>query len=58
MGEKLANNKNAYKYLEESISLFPDQKSLLNIINSAGFKNTNYVNIFDGIVSIHKGYKI
>jgi len=58
MGEKLANNKNAYKYLEESISLFPNQESLLNIMNSAGFKNTSYIDIFDGIVSIHKGYKI
>ncbi len=58
MGEKLANNKDAYKYLEESISLFPNQENLLNIINSAGFKNSSYINIFDGIVSIHIGYKV
>ena len=58
IGEKVANNKNAYKYLEESISQFPQQDIFLNEINNAGFKETNYTNIFDGIVSIHRGYKI
>ena len=58
LGEKVANNKNAYRYLEESISQFPNQNILLNYINNIGFKKTNYVNLFDGIVSIHKGFKI
>jgi demethylmenaquinone methyltransferase/2-methoxy-6-polyprenyl-1,4-benzoquinol methylase len=57
MGEKVANNKNAYKYLEESISQFPNQKILLDKINNAGFTNTSYINLFDGIVSIHIGFK-
>ena len=58
MGEKVANNKNAYKYLEESISQFPNQKILLDKINNVGFKKTSYINLFDGIVSIHIGFKI
>ena len=58
IGDKIAKNKNAYKYLEESISQFPQQDFLLNEINDVGFKETKYTNIFDGIVSIHKGYKI
>jgi len=58
IGEKVANNKSAYRYLEESISQFPNQNILLNYINNIGFKKTNYVNLFDGIVSIHKGFKI
>ena len=58
IGDKISKNKNAYRYLEESISQFPQQDIFLNEINSAGFKETNYTNIFDGIVSIHKGYKI
>ena len=58
IGEKVANNKNAYKYLEESISQFPDQKILLNKINNVGFEKTSYINLFDGIVSIHIGFKI
>ena len=58
MGEKVANNKNAYKYLEESISQFPNQKILLDKINNVGFEKTSYINLFDGIVSIHIGFKI
>ena len=58
LGDKIANNKDAYKYLDESISLFPNQESLLDMINDAGFTSSNFINIFDGIVSIHKGYKI
>ena len=58
IGEKVANNRNAYKYLEESISQFPNQKILLEMINDAGFEKTTYINLFDGIVSIHMGFKI
>ena len=58
IGEKVANNKNAYKYLEESISQFPNQNILLDKINNVGFEKTSYINLFDGIVSIHMGFKI
>ena len=58
IGEKVANNKNAYKYLEESISQFPNQKILLGKINNVGFEKTSYINLFNGIVSIHIGFKI
>ena len=58
MGEKVANNKNAYKYLEESISQFPNQKILLDKMNNVGFEKTSYINLFNGIVSIHTGFKI
>ena len=33
IGDKIAKNKNAYRYLEESISQFPQQDFLLNEIN-------------------------
>ena len=58
MGEKFANNKQAYKYLEESISQFPNQEILLEKIKNIGFENVTFTNLFNGIVSIHKGYKI
>ena len=58
MGEKIAKNKKAYKYLEESITLFPDQNELLNHLKKIGFFETKYINIFNGIVAIHTGYKI
>ena len=58
IGKFVANNKEAYKYLDESIEKFPNQNELLNYINKIGFKNTKYWNIFNGVVSIHKGFKI
>tara|TARA_B100001250_G_C19804162_1_gene792465 strand:+ start:941 stop:1675 length:735 start_codon:yes stop_codon:yes gene_type:complete len=58
IGEKVTNNKNAYKYLNESIALFPNQKKIQLTLEKIGFKNVSYINLFDGIVTIHKGYKI
>ncbi len=58
IGKKITNNEQAYKYLEESIDLFPDQEKLLKIIKENGFISTNYLNMFNGIVSVHMGYKL
>ena len=58
IGEQVAKNKKAYKYLEESISQFPNQEILLSKLNQTGFENTSVINLFNGIVSIHKGFKI
>ena len=58
IGNKIANNEKDYKYLVESISQFPHQDILLNEICNTGFENVNYINLFDGIISIHKGFKI
>ena len=56
-GKIFSNNHEAYNYLNESIDLFPDQEKLKNKIENAGFKSVKYVNLFDGIVSIHTGFK-
>ena len=58
IGKKVAKNKQAYKYLEESIDQFPDQEHLLINIKKIGFEKVKYLNMFDGIVSIHSGFKI
>ena len=58
IGEQVTKNKKAYKYLEESISQFPNQDILLSKLNQIGFENTSVINLFNGIVSIHKGFKI
>ena len=58
IGERIAKNKKAYRYLEESISEFPNQNVLLSKLNEIGFRNTSVINLFNGIVSIHKGFKI
>ena len=58
IGSKVAKNKKAYKYLEESIDQFPNQKKLISFLNKIGFMNSYYLNIFNGIVSIHIAYKV
>ena len=56
-GKIFSNNRDAYNYLNESIDLFPKQDELKKRIESVGFKSVKYINLFDGIVSIHTGYK-
>jgi len=58
IGKKIAKNEQAYKYLEESIDSFPDQEELLNNIKKIGFTKSKYLNMFNGIVSIHSGFKV
>ena len=58
IGKLITRNKEAYKYLSESIDLFPNQEKLKYIIEKIGFNDVSYINLFDGIVTIHKGYKI
>ena len=58
IGAKVTNNQKAYKYLDESIDLFPNQERLLNKIKEIGFIECNYINIFNGIVTVHKGFKV
>ena len=57
-GGIFTSNKEAYKYLSESIDLFPDQKDLKKKLMHVGFTNVSYFNLFNGIVSIHTGYKV
>jgi len=56
-GKIFSNNRDAYNYLNESIDLFPKQDELKERIESVGFISVKYTNLFDGIVSIHTGYK-
>jgi ubiquinone/menaquinone biosynthesis methyltransferases len=56
-GKIFSNNREAYNYLNESIDMFPSQDDLKKRMISAGFKSVNFINLFDGIVSIHTGFK-
>ena len=58
LGEIVAKDKNAYKYLSESIDLFPSQEELSKILRDCGFTKVKTINLFNGIVAIHTGYKL
>ena len=56
-GQIFSKNRDAYNYLNESIDMFLDQDELQKKLEKVGFKSVKYMNLFDGIVSIHTGYK-
>ena len=56
-GKVFSNNQKAYSYLNESIDMFPNQQNLKKRMEKAGFKSVKFLNLFDGIVSIHTGFK-
>ncbi len=58
LGEIVAKDKNAYKYLSESIDLFPSQEELSKNLHDCGFTKVETINLFNGIVAIHTGYKL
>ena len=58
IGKKIARNNDAYQYLQESIDQFPSQEEFLANLTQIGFYQTKYLNMFNGIVSVHIGYKI
>jgi len=57
MGKLVANDPDSYRYLAESIRKHPDQETLLQMMNDAGFERTRYHNLTGGIVALHRGYK-
>lgn len=57
MGKLVANDPESYRYLAESIRKHPDQDTLKNMMDSAGFTQTHYTNMTGGIVALHKGFK-
>ena len=58
MGKLIANDRDSYQYLVESIRKFPDQGTFLSMVRQAGFEKTNYRNLSLGIAALHSGWKI
>ncbi|MGB0686760.1 MAG: bifunctional demethylmenaquinone methyltransferase/2-methoxy-6-polyprenyl-1,4-benzoquinol methylase UbiE [Paracoccaceae bacterium] len=58
MGQLIANDRDSYQYLVESIRKFPDQDVFLNMVRSAGFENAKYRNLTAGVACLHSGWKI
>ncbi|SIT81186.1 bifunctional demethylmenaquinone methyltransferase/2-methoxy-6-polyprenyl-1,4-benzoquinol methylase UbiE [Pontibaca methylaminivorans] len=58
MGQVIAQDRDSYQYLVESIRRFPDQETFLAMIRSAGFENASYRNLSLGIAALHSGWKI
>jgi demethylmenaquinone methyltransferase / 2-methoxy-6-polyprenyl-1,4-benzoquinol methylase len=57
IGQLVANDRESYQYLAESIRMHPDQETLQQMMDAAGFAQTSYHNLTGGIVALHRGYK-
>lgn len=57
MGKLIANDSESYQYLAESIRMHPNQQTLKQMMQQAGFENCDYHNLTAGIVAVHRGFK-
>jgi demethylmenaquinone methyltransferase / 2-methoxy-6-polyprenyl-1,4-benzoquinol methylase len=58
LGEMVAGDGEAYRYLAESIRRFPPQAAFAKMIAQAGFANVKVRNLATGIAAMHSGWKI
>jgi len=58
IGERVAGDGEAYRYLVESIRRFPDQKTLVAMMTTAGFGRVSFTNFTGGVVALHQGWAI
>jgi demethylmenaquinone methyltransferase/2-methoxy-6-polyprenyl-1,4-benzoquinol methylase len=58
MGRLIADDEDSYRYLAESIRMHPDQQTLKEMLEQAGFERCDYHNLSGGIVAIHRGFKL
>jgi demethylmenaquinone methyltransferase / 2-methoxy-6-polyprenyl-1,4-benzoquinol methylase len=57
VGKLFSKNRNAYKYLDESIQKFPEGNNFTNILDNLGYKNSYCKTLSLGICSIYCGTK-
>jgi demethylmenaquinone methyltransferase/2-methoxy-6-polyprenyl-1,4-benzoquinol methylase len=58
LGEMVAGDGAAYRYLAESIRRFPAHAPFARMIAAAGFAQVRFRNLSGGVAAIHSGWKI
>jgi len=56
LGQLIAGDADSYRYLAESIRMFPDQPTLAGMMRAAGFDDCRWHNLTGGVVALHRGY--
>lgn len=57
IGGAVSGSRGAYEYLPDSVSKFPDQKRLAEMMGSTGFGPVKFQNLTGGIAALHVGTK-
>jgi demethylmenaquinone methyltransferase/2-methoxy-6-polyprenyl-1,4-benzoquinol methylase len=55
VGGLLSGSRVAYEYLPDSVSRFPDQRRLAEMMRGAGFEGVGFEDLTGGIAAIHTG---
>ncbi len=58
MGQLLANDRDSYQYLVESIRRFPKQGQFALMVKQAGFARVDWEDYSGGIAALHTGWKL
>lgn len=58
LGERVANDREAYQYLVESIRRFPGQEAFARRIRAAEFSRVKYENLTGGVAALHMAWRI
>ena len=58
IGKFVASDEDSYRYLAESIRMHPKQTELKTMMQEAGLERCEFFNMTQGIVAVHRGYKI
>lgn len=58
IGARVASDRDSYRYLAESIRMFPSQEKLAAMMGEAGFERVAWRNLSGGIAAIHSGWRL
>jgi demethylmenaquinone methyltransferase / 2-methoxy-6-polyprenyl-1,4-benzoquinol methylase len=58
IGQAVTGDREAYKYLVESIRKFPKPKAFAAMIEAAGFRRVSFKSMTGGVVALHSGWKL
>lgn len=58
LGEKVLGDAASYRYLAESVLVYPEQRRIARDMREAGYREVEYYNLCGGIVAAHRGYRI
>jgi demethylmenaquinone methyltransferase/2-methoxy-6-polyprenyl-1,4-benzoquinol methylase len=58
VGGMISGSRSAYEYLPDSVSRFPDQPALAQLMRDAGFDEVAFENLTGGIAALHTGRRM
>jgi demethylmenaquinone methyltransferase/2-methoxy-6-polyprenyl-1,4-benzoquinol methylase len=58
IGEVVARDREAYRYLVESIRKFPKPRAFAEMIERAGFRRVRFTPMTGGVVALHSGWRL